>query len=82
MGEDEQSEPKNEDSKMSHQSEEDGSDSEENIDNNCCVQMYFQSDRTSMQEVLAIEVINELLSQDFFDDLRTKQQLGYTVYTY
>ena len=59
MGEDEQDEG------MSEEDEEGG-------DNNCCVQLYFQSDQTTLQEQIAIEVIGDIIEQDFFDDLRTK----------
>ena len=46
---------------------------------NCCVHKYFQLalDHTSM--AAAASLLQTVLSEPLFDELRTKQQLGYTV---
>ena len=63
-------------------SEMDGSDEEEkgNGENNSVIQVYFQSDQPgNFEELNTIELIESILEDEFFDDLRTKQQLGYYV---
>ncbi|RXF01577.1 insulinase family protein [Pseudoalteromonas sp. PS5] len=40
---------------------------------------YFQSQTNSVEEKVTLMAINNLLNQDYFEQLRTKEQLGYLV---
>lgn len=48
-------------------------------ENNSAIISYFQYELWSIQKKLLILVLTEFLKTPFFDDLRTKQQLGYIV---
>ncbi len=46
---------------------------------NCCVHKYFQLALDHTSTAAAASLLQTLLSEPLFDELRTKQQLGYTV---
>ena len=46
---------------------------------NICVEAYFQYKPFSLEGICQLEFLEHLLKEPFFDSLRTKQQLGYTV---
>lgn len=46
---------------------------------NVCVEAYFQYDSFSLEGVCQMDLLQHLLKEPFFDSLRTKQQLGYSV---
>lgn len=50
---------------------------------NACVLSYYQVGVVKMNIKLAMiyDVIMQFLNEPFFDDLRTKQQLGYVVFS-
>ena len=47
--------------------------------NNAASQIVFQCLDTSEKSHVLVELLNSILSEPFFEDLRTKQQLGYIV---
>jgi insulysin len=48
-------------------------------DENSAVTFYFQVPSKEIKDYMMIELLAEVLEQPFYDDLRTKQQLGYIV---
>jgi nardilysin len=49
------------------------------LENNVCVEMYFQLGAYSLLSLTRLDLLEQLVSEPYFDDLRTKQQLGYSV---
>jgi secreted Zn-dependent insulinase-like peptidase len=50
-------------------------------DDNSAVTFYFQLPSLSPSDYLFVELLSEVIEQPFYDSLRTKQQLGYIVYS-
>ena len=48
-------------------------------DDNSCSAFYYQM--PSADEAVLVELLADLVEQPFYDSLRTKQQLGYIVYS-
>lgn len=46
---------------------------------NSCVEVYYQCGKYSFDDVVPLDVLTQCLSEPFFHDLRTTQQLGYDV---
>jgi len=49
---------------------------------NSAILLYFQHSDTDLRSTLNIEVLAQYLSEPFFNQLRTIEQLGYLVYTF
>ncbi|KAI7693124.1 hypothetical protein SSS_03344 [Sarcoptes scabiei] len=45
------------------------------------INIYFQTSFESMNDISKLFMVNKILSEPFFDHLRTKEQLGYVVYS-
>jgi len=50
-------------------------------DENSAATFYFQLPSRSINEYLLVEILADAIEQPFYNDLRTKQQLGYIVYS-
>ena len=48
-------------------------------ESNVCVECYFQVGAFSIELAAKLDLLEQVLSEPFFDSLRTKQQLGYSV---
>ena len=46
---------------------------------NTCVELYFQQGPFDMHRLTMLDLLDQIISEPYFDDLRTKQQLGYHV---
>lgn len=81
QGESEDESMSGEEAGEDEQSEIDGSEDEEgNGENNSLISVYFQSEYPgNFEELNTIELLESLLEDEFFDVLRTKEQLGYYV---
>lgn len=47
---------------------------------NCCVELYLQWAQRDLQRRAAVQLLSDLMFEPLFDELRTKQQLGYSVH--
>lgn len=55
---------------------------EDQANDNSCILTYFEVGQDNdMRVSLIINIIMQYLNEPFFDDLRTKQQLGYVVFS-
>jgi insulysin len=50
-------------------------------DNSCCVHYYQLPTRNDKEKQMLLELLSVIMEQPFYDELRTKQQLGYIVYS-
>lgn len=56
---------------------------DEKNENSCALVLYqddYADSKTTTKQYLLVDVVAKFLEQAFFDDLRTKQQLGYSVH--
>ena len=44
-----------------------------------CVECYYQLGPMDLTQAVQLDLMEQILSENFFDLLRTKQQLGYSV---
>ena len=51
-------------------------------DKNSAVQVYFQSNRQNLKEIVQIDLLVNILEKSFYHQLRTVEQLGYLVWSY
>eukprot|EP00927_Polykrikos_kofoidii_P031696 TRINITY_DN27205_c0_g1_i1.p1 TRINITY_DN27205_c0_g1~~TRINITY_DN27205_c0_g1_i1.p1 ORF type:complete len:1209 (+),score=189.92 TRINITY_DN27205_c0_g1_i1:56-3682(+) len=51
----------------------------DNGNKNCCVEIYFQWQPRDLDRLAALELIEQIMSEPLYDELRTKRQLGYDV---
>lgn len=49
-------------------------------ENNSCVEVYFQFGEWTVADVTRLDLLEQLIGEPFFDDLRTKQQVKYCDY--
>ncbi|CDW88765.1 a-pheromone processing metallopeptidase ste23 [Stylonychia lemnae] len=57
----------------------DEEEKEEKRENNSCIQVYFQSKSHDQFTGLALQLIESILEELFYDEMRNKEQLGYYV---
>ena len=57
-----------------HKSQSNGSEGSEEGDseNNSCIAIYFQSAFTGLEELCILQILEAILEEEFFDELRTK----------
>ena len=81
--EDGEHEKEEQDEAMDNEQDNKGSDNEESgeddDENNSCIIIYFQSSDQSAETRTILRLLEQDLDEDFFDQLRTKKQLGYYV---
>lgn len=58
----------------------DNAEPNENDQNSCSI-FYYQLPNRDIREQMILEIFSSIIEQPFYDDLRTKQQLGYIVYS-
>uniref|UniRef100_A0A8C4NB61 Insulin-degrading enzyme n=2 Tax=Eptatretus burgeri TaxID=7764 RepID=A0A8C4NB61_EPTBU len=51
------------------------------VHNNCGVEIYFQSDVQSTHDNMLLELVCQIIAEPCFHTLRTKEQLGYIVFS-
>lgn len=55
---------------------------EDDANDNSAVLAYYECGHLSLKEDLCNRIVMQFIEEPFFDDLRTKQQLGYAVHSY
>ncbi|XP_034040067.1 insulin-degrading enzyme isoform X1 [Thalassophryne amazonica] len=51
------------------------------VHNNCGIEIYYQTDMQSTHENMLLELFCQIISEPCFNTLRTKEQLGYIVFS-
>nr|DBA15111.1 TPA: hypothetical protein GDO54_004366 [Pyxicephalus adspersus] len=51
------------------------------VHNNCGIEIYYQTNMQSTSENMFLELFCQIISEPFFNTLRTKEQLGYIVFS-
>ncbi|CAH2322379.1 insulin-degrading enzyme isoform X2 [Pelobates cultripes] len=51
------------------------------VHNNCGIEIYYQTDMQSTSENMLLELFCQIISEPCFNTLRTKEQLGYIVFS-
>ncbi|XP_061601535.1 insulin-degrading enzyme isoform X2 [Cololabis saira] len=51
------------------------------VHNNCGIEIYYQTDMQTTQENMLLELFCQIISEPCFNTLRTKEQLGYIVFS-
>ncbi|KAM9326665.1 insulin-degrading enzyme [Gastrophryne carolinensis] len=51
------------------------------VHNNCGIEIYYQTNMQSTSENMLLELFCQIISEPFFNTLRTKEQLGYIVFS-
>ncbi|XP_006630449.2 insulin-degrading enzyme isoform X1 [Lepisosteus oculatus] len=51
------------------------------VHNNCGIEIYYQTDMQNTQENMLLELFCQIISEPCFNTLRTKEQLGYIVFS-
>lgn len=59
--------------------EAEGSQEEEKGENNSCISIYFQSKRHDLETAVSLQLMEQVLDDHFYDELRNKEQCGYYV---
>lgn len=52
---------------------------EEKTENNSCISIYFQSKSHDMETAVRLQLLEQILEDHFYDELRNKEQCGYYV---
>ncbi|XP_046746475.1 LOW QUALITY PROTEIN: insulin-degrading enzyme-like [Diprion similis] len=50
-----------------------------NLHKSSCVQVYYQCDHQALESNMLLELLDEIIFEPYFDNLRTKEQLGYII---